>query len=190
MFSCVEPAAPLHDTSSEAIAWHRAALVAVLKLAYSGELAAALAYHGHWRSARNPEERFRIRSIEMEEWQHRDRVGEMLRELGEEPDRDREIRMGRVGRLIGFLCHVSGWLIPMYGAGRLESRNVMEYEEAALHASRCGWTAFVPDLLHMAEVEWEHEFYFRSKVLSHRLGRRLPLWMPPPPKEAIRKRFR
>jgi hypothetical protein len=38
----------------------------------------------------------------------------------------------------------------------------------------------------MAEVEWEHEQYFRAKVLSHPLGRRLPIWPAPPPKEAIR----
>ena len=31
-------------------------------------------------------------------------------------------------------------------------------------------------LLVMAEVEWEHEKYFRSCVLLHSLGRRLPLW--------------
>jgi demethoxyubiquinone hydroxylase (CLK1/Coq7/Cat5 family) len=42
------------------------ALVAILRAAYSGELAAGLAYRGHWRSLRDPEARGRIREIEDE----------------------------------------------------------------------------------------------------------------------------
>jgi hypothetical protein len=38
-------------------------------------------------------------------------------------------------------------------------------------------------------VEWEHEKYFRSRVLLHTLGRRMPLWPAPPPKETIRESF-
>jgi hypothetical protein len=45
-------------------------------------------------------------------------------------------------------------------------------------------------LLTMAEVEWEHEQYFRWKVLSHRLGRRLPTRPEPPPKSSIRSAFK
>jgi len=42
----------------------------------------------------------------------------------------------------------------------------------------------------MAEVEWEHELYFRSKVLTRpRLLRWIKLWSPAPPKETIRARF-
>jgi hypothetical protein len=77
----------------------------------------------------------------------------------------------------------------MYGAGRLESRNIVEYETAARRARDCGREDFVDCLLTMAEVEWEHENYFRSRVLLHPLGRRLPLWPVPPPKEAIRRSF-
>lgn len=43
------------------------ALAAILRLAYSGELAAALAYRGHWKSVRDPDERARIRQIEEED---------------------------------------------------------------------------------------------------------------------------
>lgn len=189
MFSGVERApADLSGRSLHATAGDeaRAALVAVLKLAYSGELAAAHAYNGHWKSVRDPEERGRLKAIEAEELQHRAWVGEMLERLGEAPDPRRERKMAAIGKTIGFLCHVSGWLIPMYGAGRLESRNIKEYEDAADHAAACGHGDLVPRLLHMAEVEWDHEAYFRSKVLSHFLGRRLPLWPLPPPRENIR----
>jgi rubrerythrin len=162
------------------------ALVAILKLAYSGELAAGLAYRGHGRAVSDPGERAGIRKIEDEEWHHRDLVGGMLKDLGSGPDPRREKRALAIGRVLGFLCHVSGWLPPMYGAGRLESRNIREYEAAARHAMEAGHPELVDCLLTMAEVEWEHERYFRGKVLSHRLGRRLPIWPEPPPKATIR----
>ena len=164
-------------------------LVALLQLAYSGELAAAHAYHGHWRSVTDADERARIAEIEQEELHHRKLVGEMLTSLGAAPNRSREIRASLIGRTLSFLCHVSGWLAPMYGAGRLESGNVREYEAAARFARECGREDLIDCLLTMAEVEWEHEKYFRSRVLTHPLGRRLTLWPQPPPKESIRKPF-
>jgi hypothetical protein len=164
-------------------------LVAILQLAYSGELAAALAYRGHWNSVSDAEDRMRIRQIEEEEWRHRDLVGAMLRDLGESPGRLREVRAWLIGRTLGILCHISGWLAPMYGAGKLESRNVREYEAAARHALACGRDEWIDCLLTMAEIEWEHEAFFRSRVLSHRVGRRLRIWPALPPKEAIRESF-
>jgi hypothetical protein len=165
------------------------ALVAILRLAYSGELAAALAYRGHWRSIPEPADRRRIREIEEDEWHHRRLVGDMLRALDAPPLRRREIRAWLIGRTLGALCHVAGWLAPMYGAGRLERRNIREYEVAARLAAASGRDEWVDCLLTMAEVEWEHEACFRSRVLSHPLGRRLPMWPAPPPKEAIRASF-
>ena len=164
-------------------------LVAILRLAYSGELAAALAYRGHWKSVSDAEDRRRIRQIEEEEWHHRGLVGNMLRDLGESPGKLREVRAWLIGRTLGLLCHVSGWLAPMYGAGKLESRNVREYEAAARHALACGRDEWIDCLLTMAEIEWEHEAFFRSRVLSHRVGRRLRVWPALPPKEAIRESF-
>ena len=164
-------------------------LIHILQLAYSGERAAAYAYRGHWRSVSSPEEKERIRRIEDEEWHHRGLVGEMLRELGSSPASSREFRAVVIGRTLQALCHVSGWLLPMYGAGKLERRNIVEYENAARYAIGCGKSEFVDCLLTMAEVEWEHEQYFRAKVLSHRLGHLLPIWSAPPPKESIRRGF-
>ena len=164
-------------------------LIALLQLAYSGELAAAHAYNGHWRSVRDAGERARIAEIEQEELHHRKLVGEMLASLGSAPNRSREIRASLIGRTLSFLCHVSGWLAPMYGAGRLESSNVREYETAARFARECGREDLIDCLLTMAEVEWEHEKYFRSCVLRHRWARRVSIWPEPPPKEAIRASF-
>jgi demethoxyubiquinone hydroxylase (CLK1/Coq7/Cat5 family) len=161
-------------------------LVGILRLAYSGELAAGYAYRGHWKSASDPEERVHIRQIEDEEWHHRRLVGGMLGTLGAKPSPVREARAWVIGRSLGVLCHVMGWFAPMYGAGRLESRNIKEYEDAARFAEGCGHPELVDCLLTMAEVEWEHEHYFRSKVEGRALTRLLGLWRQPPPKETIR----
>lgn len=164
-------------------------LITLLQLAYSGELAAAYAYRGHWHSVADKDERARIEQIENEEWHHRQLVGEMLRDLNAGPKRLREIRATVMGRTLGLLCHFTGWLAPMYGAGRLESQNIVEYETAAMHARDCDRDDLIDCLLMMAEVEWEHEQYFRSRVRLHPLGRRLALWPEPPPREMIRKSF-
>jgi rubrerythrin len=145
-------------------------LIALLQLAYSGELAAAHAYRGHWRSVRNPDEKTSIKNIEDDEWRHRRLVGEMLTGLGSGPSRRREIRATVIGRTLGLLCHFTGWLAPMYGAGKLESRNIREYETAARYARVCGRIDLIDCLLEMAEVESEHELCFRSRVLTHALS--------------------
>ncbi|HEV2827261.1 MAG TPA: demethoxyubiquinone hydroxylase family protein [Pyrinomonadaceae bacterium] len=167
----------------------RRKLIELLQLAYSAERAAAYAYRGHWHSVSNEDERDRIRQIENEEWHHRELVGGMLEQLDSGPSRQREFRSLLVGRALGFLCHLMGWLAPMYGAGRLESRNIREYETAARHARDCGHEEFTDCLLTMAEVEWEHEHYFRSRILLHSVGRKLTLWPSPPPKRTIRESF-
>jgi rubrerythrin len=168
---------------------NRRKLIALLQLAYSGELAAAYAYSGHWKSVSNAEQKTAIQNIENDEWRHRELVGEMLAGLESGPSQRRETRANMIGRTLGFLCHVMGWLAPMYGAGRLESRNIREYETAARYARDCGRSDLVDCLLEMAEVEWDHEHYFRSRVQEHFLGRRLPIWPPPPSKDSIRLAF-
>ncbi|MDQ2922385.1 MAG: demethoxyubiquinone hydroxylase family protein, partial [Acidobacteriota bacterium] len=84
-----------------------------LQVAYSGERAAGYAYRGHWHSVANEEERVRIKQIEDEEWHHRELVGEMLRRLDAHPSSLREIRALIIGRVLGVLCHFTGWLAPM-----------------------------------------------------------------------------
>jgi len=167
----------------------REKLITILQFAYSGELAAGLAYAGHWRSVSDPAERARIHAIEDEEWHHRALVGGMLRELGAAPDPKRERRATMIGRTLGAFCHVATWFPPMYGAGKLESRNIREYEAAAGFARDSANEQFIDCLLTMAEVEWEHEAYFRARVESHWLSRIVKVWPAPPPKEEIRRTF-
>lgn len=164
----------------------KAKLVDVLRHAYSGELGAARAYDGHARSVRDPNEARELFNIRDEEIDHRARVGAMLTELGAEPSIWRERLLSLVGLTIGLLCRVGGWFIPMYGAGRLERTNIGEYELAARLAYLEGREEWVDDILDMAEVEWDHESYFRKKVESHWLGRVIATWPAPPPRASIR----
>jgi hypothetical protein len=114
----------------------------------------------------------------------------MLEELGFRPSGLRELRAVVIGRTLGMLCHMAGRLLPMYGAGKLESRNIREYELAARFAARSGHAEYVECLLTMAEVEWEHEKYFRGSVESHRWSSRIRMWPRPDPKETIRAKFK
>lgn len=164
-------------------------LVALLQLAHSGELAAAHAYAGHAASVRDQDERRRIEEIRGEEIDHRARVRAMLDELGVEPDAKRERRLRRVGKTISAFCRVGGWFGPMYGAARLERKNIGEYERAAGYAAAAGHHQFVDDLIDMSEVEWEHERYFREKCETHWLWRMFPTWSPPAAKNTIRERI-
>jgi rubrerythrin len=161
-------------------------LIRQLQGAFSGELAAGFAYRGHWKSVSDPAERERIRTIESEEWHHRELVRGLLRDLGAKPNRIREAIFWIIGRTLGALCPLSGWFLPMYGAGRLERGNIVEYEHAAVFAEQCGHPEMIECLLSMAEVEWEHELYFRGRILGHRWLRFFPLWDAPPPKKSIR----
>ncbi|MDX6613277.1 MAG: hypothetical protein QOD75_2463 [Blastocatellia bacterium] len=147
----------------------RAALILILQNAFSGELAAAYAYRGHWKSLRKTSEREKVRSIEDDEWVHRENVRQMLNHLTAAPRRGREVRAWLIGRSLGIGCHLIGWFLPMYFAGRLENRNIAEYETAFRHARTLGLAEYLDELRVMAEVERDHEAFFREKVATHRL---------------------
>jgi hypothetical protein len=41
----------------------------------------------------------------------------------------------------------------------------------------------------MAEVEWDHEHWFRAMATAHPAWRVFPKWRQPPPREEIRASF-
>jgi rubrerythrin len=167
----------------------RRRLIRQLQAAFSGELAACHAYHGHRRSLRDESQRARVSAIEADEWHHRDLVGGLLHDLGAGPNRVREAIFWLIGKTIGVLCLIGGWFIPMYGAGRLERMNIIEYEDAAEFAMQCGHAEMIECLLTMADVEREHELFFRAMVKNHWMVRIIPLWEEPQPKDAIRRKL-
>jgi len=138
-----------------------------MQAAYSGEIAAAYAYRGHWKSLKPSPEKERIKQIEAEELEHRERVGKWLEKLGASPDPRREKIFRTIGKVLGHTCFISGWFMPMYFAGRLESGNSVEYEEAAAFANELEMKECVADLLDMARVEVEHEVFFREVITGH-----------------------
>lgn len=165
-------------------------LITLLQKACSGELAAAHAYNGHWKSLRNKTERAEVRQIEEDELHHRARIIEMLTEFEAQPVAKLERKFGRIGRAISMLCRVGGWFIPMYGAGRMEAPNVGEYETAARLALESGNERLIEEFLTWAELEWDHEKYFRDKVNTHFLRHVFPMWKALPARESIRELFK
>lgn len=150
---------------------HRKELIHILQMAYSGELAAAFAYAGHWRSLRDTQQKSDIRKIEDDEWKHRTMVGLMLEELHGKPQIWRETMMACIGITAFVGCFISGWFLPMYFAGRLENDNTKEYFNAAHHAQQLGLERMQEDLLELSEVELGHEAFFRNIVQGH-------MWLP------------
>jgi hypothetical protein len=61
----------------------------------------------------------------------------------------------------------------MVAAGRLERSNVCNYDEAASLAREGGLPELVEELREMAEVEREHERYFRERTRGHAVVRLL-----------------
>ncbi|HEY9792627.1 MAG TPA: demethoxyubiquinone hydroxylase family protein [Candidatus Obscuribacterales bacterium] len=148
---------------------HRAGLIHVLQMAYSGEKAAGLAYNAHWKSLKSPQLQQSIRRIEQEEWDHRQIVGAMLKEINAHPQRWREWMMTAIGTTVGFSCYLIGRFLPMYFAGRLEHGNVKEYDLAADHAEGMGLDEFAAELRRLSLVELQHEQFFLSAISGHAL---------------------
>ena len=147
----------------------KAKLIRILQNAHAGELAAAYAYRGHWKSLKESGEKERIKQIEAEEWRHRENVRSWLQELNAEPLNRREMILGAIGKSLGAMCYVSGWFLPMYFAGRLESQNVQEYIDAAEFAKELKMQSCFEEMMEMSRVEKEHEEFFRLAVSHHRL---------------------
>ena len=148
-------------------------LVSILQRAYSGELAAALAYRGHWISLKHDQEIEEIQQVEREEWHHRRRLLVMLADLGASPRHGLDAFQAFIGTVILVGCNMVGWFIPRYFAGRLESQNDREYEEAATLADALSLPALRDELKAFAQLERDHEAYFLRKVTGHPA---LPFW--------------
>ena len=144
-------------------------LIRILQNAHAGELAAAYAYRGHWKSLKPSKEQTRIKEIEAEEWTHRENVRQWLEKLNAQPRKLREAIFWIIGRILGLSCFVLGWFFPMYFAGRLESQNVQEYIDAAEFAKELGMPECFDEMMEMSRIEGEHEIFFSQTVATHRL---------------------
>lgn len=144
-------------------------LVTLLQQAYSAEKAAAFAYQGHAGSVKDIAEKTAIRQIELDEWNHRKEVLQIMQQYNVPISTYYEFRFHVIGKLISFSCYVIGWFMPFYFAGRLESGNVCEYFRMMQYFHELGIVEHNEILYEMGIKEKEHEIYFLSKIKNKKL---------------------
>ncbi len=140
-----------------------------MRKAYSAEKAAAFAYQGHAGSVKSAEEKASIRQIELDEWNHRKEVLEIMQRYDIPVSKYYEIRFHIVGKMISGSCYVIGWFMPFYFAGRLESGNVCEYFRMKQFFNELGNSEHDRILYEMGMKEKDHEVYFLEQIRTNRL---------------------
>jgi len=144
-------------------------LADLLQRAYSAEKAAAFAYQGHAGSVKDTIQKAEIRQIELDEWNHRKEVLELMQQYAIPVSKWYEFRFYIVGKVISGSCYVIGWFMPFYFAGNLESGNVCEYFRMKQYFNSLGITEHDKILYEMGIKEKEHEVYFLSKIKNNKL---------------------
>jgi len=144
-------------------------LVNLLKKAYSGEKAAAFAYQGHAGSVRNVDEKKAIKQIEIDEWNHRAEVLNIMNKYQVPISTWYEVKNYCIGKTISLSCYLIGWFMPFYFAGNLESGNVCEYVRMKRLFNALNITLHDEILYEMSLKEKEHEVYFYQKVENSKL---------------------
>lgn len=136
----------------------------MLQKARSAELGAFLAYDGHRQSISDPKERAEIRKIQKDELKHLIIVSKMLKYLDAKPDRFRDTVFTVIGNTLGFLCHYTGWLLPMHGALILEKIGVHNYFEMLEASLNEGYPELAMTLDALTRSEQAHRVYFEEKI--------------------------
>ena len=144
-------------------------LIKSLQKAYSAEKAAAFAYQGHAAAVKNAGEKKAIRQIEIDEWNHRREVLHIMQQYNIPVSGYYEFRFYVVGKMISLSCHVIGWFMPFYFAGRLESGNVCEYFLMKQYFNSLGIKKHDALLYEMGMKEKDHEVYFLEQIKTNRL---------------------
>lgn len=145
------------------------ALIDLLKQAYSAEKAAAFAYQGHADSVKNLEDKKAIRQIEIDEWNHRKEVLELMNHYNIPISKFYEFKYYIIGKVISCSCYVIGWFMPYFFAGKLESGNVCEYFKMKQYFNSLGVTEHDDILYEMGIKEKEHEIYFLGRIKNDKL---------------------
>jgi hypothetical protein len=114
------------------------ALVTLLQKAYSGEMAAAVAYVGHAGSLKCQAAKVAIKQIEDDEWGHRENIRRLMLKYEIPVSRYYEIYFYAIGKIISLSCHIIGWFMPYFFAGKLEGGNVCEYFVMLRHFQSLG----------------------------------------------------
>jgi len=145
------------------------ALIDLLQRAYSAEKAAAFAYQGHAGSVKDKAEKIAIKQIEVDEWNHRKEVLEIMQKYNIPISAYYEFRFYIIGKIISLSCYIIGWFMPFYFAGRLESGNVCEYFRMMHYFHELGIIEHNEILYEMGIKEKEHEIYFLGKIKNKKM---------------------
>lgn len=145
------------------------ALIDLLKKAYSAEKAAAFAYQGHAGAVKSLEEKTAIHQIEVDEWNHRKEVLQLMLQYDIPVSKMYEFQFHVIGKMISASCYIIGWFMPFYFAGRLESGNVCEYFRMKQYFNSLGIKEHDQMLYEMGIKEKEHEIYFLAKIKNNKL---------------------
>ncbi|MBK8608800.1 MAG: ferritin-like domain-containing protein [Chitinophagaceae bacterium] len=146
-------------------------LTDLLQRAYSAEKAAAFAYQDHAGSVKDKAQKAAIKQIEMDEWNHRQEVFEIMKQYDIPVSKWYEFRFHVIGKTISLSCYIIGWFMPFYFAGSLESGNVCEYFRMKQFFNSLGIMEHDRVLYEMGIKEKEHEVYFLSKIKNNK-------WLP------------
>lgn len=144
-------------------------LIDLLQKAYSAEKAAAFAYQGHAGSLKQEEEKAPVRQIEIDEWNHRREVLELMHLYDIPVSKYYEFRFHITGKVISGACYVIGWFMPYFFAGRLESGNVCEYFRMMHYFHEINIYDHDKVLYELGIKEKEHEVYFLDKIKNNKL---------------------
>jgi rubrerythrin len=156
-------------TNKKGVTLKHKELVDLLQKAYSAEKAAAFAYQGHAGSVKDPVQKKSIRQIELDEWNHRSEVLQIMQQYDIPVSKWYEFRFYVIGKIISFSCYIIGWFMPFYFAGSLESGNVCEYFRMKQFFNELVITKHDAILYEMGIKEKEHEVYFLSMIKNNRL---------------------
>ena len=160
----IVPAIPAKESEKKTANLNHRQLIKLLQKAYSAEKAAAFAYKGHAASVKNPEEKTAIRQIEEDEWNHRKEVLRIMDHYNIALSNWNEKRFAVIGKIISASCHVIGWFMPFFFAGKFESGNVCEYFRMKQYFNSLGIHDWDVILYEMGMKEKEHEVYFLNKI--------------------------
>jgi len=156
-------------TLSTSVKLQHKALIDLLQRAYSAEKAAAFAYQGHASSVKDKNQKAAIRQIEIDEWNHRREVLTIMNKYEIPVSKYYEFRFHVIGKTISISCHIIGWFMPFYFAGRLESGNVCEYFRMMHFFHEIGIKEHDQILYEMGIKEKEHEDYFLGTIKTNKL---------------------
>lgn len=144
-------------------------LVKLIQQAYSAEKAAAFAYQGHAGSVKDKQEKYAIKQIELDEWNHRKEVLAIMEHYNIPVSKYYEFKYYVIGKSISWSCYIIGWFMPFYFAGSLESGNVCEYFRMMHYFHELDIEEHNEVLYEMGIKEKEHEVYFLGKIKNKKL---------------------